>query len=261
MKSLEQTAQTALAKLGSVPALRNNLVPREKPLSGTDIDAMRVALSRHFLICRSHRHGYVPVKDESGTVIREEYDVVGYEEHYEPRSKDVPQRLIEALLRPAEKRHVVYHLGRLAAHRRDTRGKGAFQVVVEDIVNDIGEVSEWAVVLACRELRQKSSAWFPTTGEIIRTIEINQERLNSSLDGFFNIQATTIAPPQNKSALPPKKERQSLSKSEWTPQDWDDYINEAEKMLDHARQNPLIFNQQEWHNEVSRRMAEKSKRS
>jgi len=102
--------------------------------------------------------------------VRQEFDVTGEITVYTPRIP-APHNLWEALLRPARNNHIVYHLGRLAAHRRDTRGAAAVQVVMEDISSDLRDVSEWAVIMACMEMRRKNATWYPNTGEIIDIIK------------------------------------------------------------------------------------------
>ena len=131
---------------------------------------------------------------ENGTAIRQEFDVVGEVTNYKPKT-NAPAALWETLLRPAPKSHVIYHLGRLAAHRRNTRGGEAFQVIMEDIALDVGDVSEWAVVMACAEMRKKNSAWFPNTGEILDIIK----KYSSMLENLYVKRLEGAKPAEGKS--------------------------------------------------------------
>ena len=167
MKSLSEIVET----MPSPTAQKNSvaLPMRPAPLSPEEILKIQSAIEKNFIIKKEEVYGYIPVM-ENGETVRNEFDVTGEVVKYSPRA-NVPIILWEAILRPAPRNHVLYHLARLAAHRRDTRGAEALQVVMEDISADLKDVSEWAVIMACAEMRRKNSTWFPNTGEIIEIIE------------------------------------------------------------------------------------------
>lgn len=173
MKSLTEITENINRSIATTKTSEGHLVvdlpARPAPLSGDEIAKIQTAINKHFTVKKEETYGYVPVV-EGDAAIRQEFDITGEITTYKPRM-NVPTVLWETMLRPAPPSHVIYHLGRLAAHRRNTRGSEAFQVVVEDISVDVGEVSEWAVVMACIEMRQKNSAWFPNTGEILTIIK------------------------------------------------------------------------------------------
>ena len=94
---------------------------------------------------------------------------------------------------------------------------------------------------------------------------ISQEELDdavalrrSLLACFERTRQTTLAPSANNLSLPRKRDRHDIPREKWTPQDWDAHIADAENMLNLARQNPTMFKVGDWHEEVSRRMGQKS---
>lgn len=173
MKSLNEITNNVTQSLSQMKPQAGSgavsLPMRPTPLSPDEISKIQSAIDKHFSIKTDDSYGYVPVVQD-GVTIREEFDTVGSVTRYITK-KDVPAVLWETLLRPSPRSHVIYHLGRLAAHRRNTRGAEAFQVIMEDIASDLGSISEWAMVMACAEMRQKNDAWFPNTGEIIAVVK------------------------------------------------------------------------------------------
>lgn len=258
MKSIEQITSSFLPAMQKTYLPMVRLPSRPLPLEIDDIEKMDVAIGRHFTIVQNPQYGYIPVKDDSGEVIRQEFDVVGRDEIYTPLG-ETPQALRDALLRPAERRHIIFHLTRLAAHRRDTRGKEALTAVLEDIAYDLRNVSEWAVVMACREFRQKPNIWYPTTGEIIGAIESNQSKLESI--PLAPADPKMMAQQERKLIAEKKEIRwQDLPQAEWLPQHFDHAIGECEDLLMAAKGSPMGLSPEYWESKIAKMRKDKIKR-
>lgn len=153
------------------------------------------------------------------------------------------------MLRPAESRHIVFHLTRLASHRRDNRGAEALSAALEDIAFDLRGVSEWAVIQACRELRGKPG-WYPSTGEILGAVRTHHNRLVEA----FAITCPHPAMPPPRTHPAPRSER---PRGQWSENDWDAHISDAENMLSLAKENPNLLDVDYWSRQVEDRKAEK----
>lgn len=255
MKSINEISQDVTANLPATMPDQSNalaLPSRQVPLSQDDIEKLDAVVAEHFGTMREPVYGYAPDRDEKGNIIGQQFDIVAYRQNYAKRT-DPPPRLRDAMLRPAKKRHVVYHLTRLAAHKRDTQGEESLAVRLEDIAFDLGEVSEWAVIISCRELRQRPGVWYPESSEIIRVIRDN-DGLIRNLFKTSPQSARIAAQKRERTAAP--IDRYERDKTTWTKQDWQDHIADARKMVDLAKENPEIFNGDEWLAEVEKRKNE-----
>lgn len=181
MKSINQIGQDLVKSFGQENIGDNSrtvaLPARQVPLDTTGIEKIDLALAKCVREYQKPRYGSKPLTDKHGNIYRHEFDIVGYEPQLEIQAP-LDQRLLEAIQRPAPNTHIVYHLTRLAAHLHDTRGIVS-AAVFEDIANDLRGISEWAVILACRELRaEKDRIYFPTTGQILDTTRRHQRQID-----------------------------------------------------------------------------------
>lgn len=145
------------------------LQPRQAALTIQDFGKLERLIETTFEAKPIYEPCSIPQKDADGNIYAWEAGVIetGLEVtiHGEPNKK-----LLEAIRRPATAGHIVAHITRLAAHLRHTKGKSAFQIIAEDIGNDLNGVSEWAVMKACEQFRQTGKPFFPDTPELITTI-------------------------------------------------------------------------------------------
>lgn len=142
------------------------LPSRPKPLERPDFDKLEYHVKRCFdiqpvTVMRSTDHGAV-------------FDVVGYKVNHR-EDNPVPSSLLDSIHRPAVGGHIAYHLTRLSAHKKNTKGAGAMKVIIEDLGHDLDGVSEWAVFKACEEFRRGDNPFFPDTHDIINTVTRWQE--------------------------------------------------------------------------------------
>ena len=61
--------------------------------------------------------------------------------------------------------------------------------MIEDIAHDLYGVSEWAVIIACKEMRQKQATWYPTTGEIEDLVRSMQDSVDTLVTADQPVQA------------------------------------------------------------------------
>jgi hypothetical protein len=157
-----------IAKNGGVALLEqisSDLQPRAKPLDPNDIGKLRNALQKYSE--SSAVYGTTPKHDNDGVQYAESWEKTGEVVRYDGESMSEP--LKEALLRPATKQAIIVHVMHLALYLRDTRGKEALALVAKAIADDLGKVSEWAVVEGCRILRE-TCKWYPAISEILDVV-------------------------------------------------------------------------------------------
>lgn len=251
MISIENIAAQALTALKSetgAECVALTLAPRPSALEPDEIAKLDAAIERNFKINREPIYGCANVLDASGVLIRTEFQEIGCKENYVPNG-EIPVKLRDAILRPASSRHIVFHLTRLAAHRRDSRGQEALSAALEDIAFDLRGVSEWAVILACRELRGKQG-WYPSTGEILEAVRTRHNRL---------VEAFAITGPRPTLPAPrtPPAPRSERPKGQWAEDDWNSHISDAENMLSLAKDSPNLLDVDYWSRQVEDRKAEK----
>ena len=111
------------------------------------------------------------------TRIDEYGDTVEYTE-YADSGYDIVTRdnfsfkLIESLQRPTLARNIAKHLHRLQAHKRYARDSASWQIIVEDICNDLADVSEYAIIKICEKFRlDTTTSFFPDTAKLIKEIK------------------------------------------------------------------------------------------
>lgn len=247
MKSISEIASGMSLQVRQAQTMA--LPGRPAPLEPSEIEAIDQALQRHYKITKSPVYGYKTTRDADGEITGSEYDVVGQSDSYELITPP-PERLRDAIMRPASTRHVVAHLTRLAAHRRDTRGAAALSVALEEIAIDLGSVSEWAVVTACREMRGKPG-WYPQTTEIMDTIRAEDAKFKA----LFTRQPARIE--AQKPAEKPKSWK-DLPKPRWAADQWAAYCADALGMAEQARRYPAALDPEFWINETARRRVEAS---
>lgn len=81
-------------------------------------------------------------------------------------------KLIESLQRPTLARNIAKHLHRLQAHKRYARDSASWQIIVEDICNDLADVSEYAIIKICEKFRlNTTTSFFPDTAKLIKEIK------------------------------------------------------------------------------------------
>lgn len=252
MKSISEIAagvvQTmTIAADTNLPAL----APRLAPLDPTDIKKIDQAIARSFDVVREPIFGNVPRKDANGEIYGYEFDRIGDRETFTPRGNLASDRLRETILRPTTQRNTVFHLTRLAIHRRDTRGAEAFGIAVGEIAADLRDVSEWAVVTACREMRQREG-WYPSAPEIVKTIREADARLRRHFGQTGGTPpALTADPPP-----PSRRDWKDTPKPQWDAAHWADYIADAFGMAAQAKANPGLLDLEFWVMETARRRNE-----
>lgn len=220
------TAQSALVA-------DNQLAPRLTPLETQDIEKIDGLLKKHGAVRSKIEYGSVPVKDRDGNIVRYEYDQVGLSTDYS--RADIPDRLREAILRPASRQSIVFHLTRLAAHLRDTRGPEAVAVVVSDIAREIDGVSEWAVIDVYRSLWTSGRTFYPASHVIVDAIKAKDGQLKA----VFGEKENTSLLLDHKSEPQPDAELVRLENHGYT---WDTMAEDEREFLIHRikQTHPVI---------------------
>lgn len=176
MKQIGSIAKglTLTHQISSVSAMKGkkgvSLPARPKPLSASDFAKIEDIIITTCKTEEIRRDKKIPVLDENGIPYRWEFDteIVGIQI---TKTDQTDPRLIEAIQRPATIEAILYHFTRLAAHKRNTKGETGFQILLEDIANDLRYASEWAIVKACIDLRNDPSPFFPDHKTIIDKVD------------------------------------------------------------------------------------------
>lgn len=169
MKPLGQVAATAVKQMAEGRTTASSeiaLPPRDQPLSVSDFSKLEAAVEKSFDARPVEKSVFKPKLDYEGKPYGETFDVVqtGLELI---TVGDVDRRLVEAIQRPTIPTHTIYHLSRLAAHMRNTRGETGFQAILEDLAYDLRGVSEWAIVKACEHFRRSGLPFFPSAHDFV----------------------------------------------------------------------------------------------
>lgn len=146
------------------------LEPRQSPLSKEDFGKIEALIERNYRLKPKTEGRSMPKVDAEGNIYGWEYQTVEAGLALIPLTQAVDRRLVEAVQRPATRQIIAYHLTRLSAHKRNTRGGFGFQVIVEDACRDLEGCSEWAICKAYDELRRAESPFFPDLVEIEKAV-------------------------------------------------------------------------------------------
>jgi hypothetical protein len=166
------------------------LEPRQAPITPEDFQKLEAVIEKSFDLRPVYKSIRRPVADDNGNVYRWEHDVeeVGLSLS---QKTEADQRLLDAMRRPATAQIIAYHLTRLSAHKRNTKGGTAFQVIVEDLKRDLDGVSEWALVKAYEDLRKEEGDFFPSANHIAERVKYYQGALEN-----INPQSKTLVIPR-----------------------------------------------------------------
>lgn len=152
------------------------LEPRQAPMSVEDFNKLEAWIDKSFTVKPITEGRSVPVKDDNGIIYRWEHDVFETGLSLTPQGT-VDPKVIDAMKRPATSKTIAYHLTRLSAHKRNTKGGFAFQVIVEDVTKDLEGVSEWAVIKAYEKLRKAEGDFFPSANEIVKAVNVYEDAI------------------------------------------------------------------------------------
>lgn len=171
MKSLGDAAFEAIKSIQAIPKNSISLIPRENPLGTMDFAKIESLIPQNFDVRENNKPIFVPKYDREGNICGEEYDERLLEINFSPNEQCDPN-LTVALKTPSSFQHSIYHLARLSAHMRNTKGVDAFQVILEDIAYDLRDVSEWAILKTCEYFRKTGIPFFPSAKEFCDKVKI-----------------------------------------------------------------------------------------
>lgn len=146
------------------------LEPRQTPITTEDFDKIETLVEKHFHTQTMREGRSMPKVDNAGETYGWEYQTIETGLRMTPKASLDP-RLLDSIRRPVTKQILAYHLTRLSAHKRNTRGGFAFQVIVEDACRDLDGVSEWAVFKAYDQLRKADGPFFPDLEDIVKAVK------------------------------------------------------------------------------------------
>lgn len=147
--------------------MTNLVVYRENALTDDEYTKLDVLAAEKLSVKPKYIRVVKTRQDEYGEAVEyAEYVASGYEIF--PRG-ELPDRLIDSLKRPTLARNIAKHLHRLAAHKKFTRDNASWEIVVEDLCNDLAQVSEYAIIKTCEKFRlDTSSPFFPDTAQLVK---------------------------------------------------------------------------------------------
>lgn len=176
MESLQKISENLLAKIKTGGEITVKEPPRPYPLS--ENDALKIDKALNSISEVRDVYGSVPVRDTNGDIYRWEHAPIGKERKF---TGEASEALRKAILTPASKETIVHHVMKLAAMVRDTRGEEALTVVAYEIARECHDISEWAVIEACRDYWKTGAVWYPTAGELLKQIIAKHQSLKAAL--------------------------------------------------------------------------------
>lgn len=153
------------------------VIYREKPLSVEDFHKLDTAAGRFLTIREKLVSKSVPVVDNAGETYRWERALVpgGVEVFFRSEPDD---RVMESLMRPATRQAVAVHLQRLYDHKPYARGEQGWQTVVEDLLHDLRDCPEWALLRTCEAFRlARGNRFFPDTADLVAGVRELADRV------------------------------------------------------------------------------------
>lgn len=155
------------------------VLPRQNPLGEADFLQIEKDIEQNASRTEQPIYGSLVTRDKSGEIVSREFDRIGTRVVFSG-FQNIPVSTLQEIQRPATMSSIIYHLTRLAVHRRHADGPEALGVRVSDLASDLRGVSEWAIVSACRDLR-KFGRFFPTNEEILKAVAVYTDQISSFL--------------------------------------------------------------------------------
>lgn len=164
MKTLGKAALEAITNIQIRKPNEVSLPSREQPLSVVDFGKIEDLIKRDFDVQENNKPIFVAIYDKDGNYIKDEYDerMIGLNLK---SLTEVDTKMLDAIKRPAGTSNTIYHIARLSAHMRNTKGEDGFQTILEDLAYDMRDISEWALIKTCEFFRKSGKPFFPTAKE------------------------------------------------------------------------------------------------
>lgn len=150
-------------------------------------------------------------------------------------------RFLELTSQPASGAFIsqeIYRLTLTTAKRSDSDAD--FSMQVGAYIVDLADFPEDAVLWACAQAR-RSKKFFPTVNELR---ELCEERMEFRCRLRTVLKQAQTSPPKLESK--PRPDRHDIPKSKWDKWHWQEYVEDAARMVALAEQNPSLMNAEEW---------------
>lgn len=127
------------------------------------------------------------------------------------------------LLHPATFEEIVYHLNRLALHRRKSGiGEATLPAFIEDVAGDLRRLGVTTLGIAVTAMTLRTNAadqWFPQWEEI--------EKVAASVESSLRV---FTKPDSAEKLLVKRDERRFRNRDKWDKADWQGFVNDAASM-------------------------------
>lgn len=190
-----------------------------------------------------------------------EFDVVGYEIGFSGVGPG-EQTALDAMIffnKPAPTKFVAGKIAKLrAAMAHKATSNEDLTLQIEAYVEHLVEYPPDAVAFVVdKTIAEKK--WFPLVSELRDELDKIMLFRKALLDAFMNPNPALLVQEKQKQIASDPRLRmhwKDLSRRDWLPQHWEEYIADAEKMVGLAKQNPHVFKEEEWSSVVARRQHE-----
>ena len=165
---------------------------------------------------------------------------------------------LRAALALSPKESTLRHLTRLAIHKKFGSNDADRAILLSDYVTALSDIPEFILFMICKNYWENDRRPFiPFIGEIrsacITLMEMFLTELNSPKENKTMIE--TEKKPQITADRRFSKSYKQLSKEDWLLIHWDEYLADAEGMIETAKKYPTMFNVEEWTEELVKRKA------
>jgi hypothetical protein len=155
-------------------------------------------------------------------------------------SREDALKLLASALRIGSEKSIRQAITRLAAHKFLAKNEAQLTLLLADYTKDLAEFPEFVVLSVCDFYRRENiSKFMPTVAEMRKVCA----------DFRFSLrrEAARLSEPQEeKSTMEQPRNRREIPQEQWPKGDWDDFIDQAEKMAAMWRKNGETKRAEEW---------------
>ena len=244
-EEMSNTANTPQHGLTLADGKTNTLPAMEVPLTAEQITALS-SFARRLLptVCWTEDYETLRGEDEGGEYLESKpsgklIPVIISRGQVEGSREDA-LKLLASALRIGSEKSIRQAITRLAAHKFLAKNEAQLTLLLADYTKDLAEFPEFVVLSVCDFYRRENiSKFMPTVAEMRKVCA----------DFRFSLrrEAARLSEPQEeKSTMEQPRNRREIPQEQWPKGDWDDFIDQAEKMAAMWRKNGETKRAEEW---------------
>jgi hypothetical protein len=155
-------------------------------------------------------------------------------------SREDALKLLASAMRIGSEKSVRQTITRLAAHKFLAKNEAQLTLLLSDYTKDLSEFPEFVVLSVCDFYRRENiSKFMPTVAEM--------RKVCADLRFSLRREAARLSQLEDeKSTMEQPRNRREIPQEQWLESEWDDFIDQAEKMAAMWRKNGETKRAEEW---------------